>query len=109
MMFCTLCILASVLVFAGCENMELEPEKVPVQSVTLNSTSMEIEVGQSQTLTATISPSDAENQKIIWSSSNSSVATVADGVVTGVSAGNATITAKSDDGGKTATCEVEIK
>lgn len=89
--------------------MELEPEKVPVQSVTLNSTSMEIEVGQSQTLTATISPSDAENQKVIWSSSNSSVATVADGVVTGVSVGNATITAKSDDGGKTATCEVIVK
>ena len=109
MMFCTLCILASVLVFAGCENMQLEPEKGPVQSVTLNSTSMEIEVGQSQTLTATISPSDAENQKVIWSSSNSSVATVADGVVTGVSVGNATITAKSDDGGKTATCEVIVK
>lgn len=104
-----LSIIASALVLAGCENMELNPEKVSVQSVTLNSTSMEIEVGQSQTLTATISPSDAENQKVIWSSSNSSVATVADGIVTGVSAGNATITAKSDDGGKTATCEVIVK
>ena len=107
--FCTLYILASVLGFAGCENMELNPEKVSVESVTLNSTSMEIEVGQSQTLTATISPSDADNRKVIWSTSNSSVATVADGVVTGVSAGSVTITAKSDDGGKTAICEVTVK
>ena len=89
--------------------MELKPEKVSVESVTLNTTSLEVEVGQSQTLTATISPSDAENQKVIWSTSNSAVATVSDGVVTGLRAGNATITAKSDDGGKVATCEVIVK
>ena len=47
--------------------MELVPGKVSVESITLSGTSMEIEVGQSQTLTATISPSDAENQKVIWS------------------------------------------
>ena len=104
-----LCTLASLLVLNGCENMELEPEKVSVDSVTLNTASFEIEVGQSQTITATISPSDAENQKVIWSTSNSAVATVADGVVTGISTGRAIITAKSDDGGKTATCEVIVK
>lgn len=104
-----LCTLALLVVLNGCENMELEHEKVSVESVTLNTASLEIEVGQSQTLTATISPSDAANQKVIWSTSNSAVATVSDGVVTGLRSGNATITAKSDDGGKVATCEVIVK
>ena len=103
-----LCTLALLVVLNGCENMELEHEKASVESVTLNTASLEIEVGQSQTLTATISPSDAANQKVIWSTSNSAVATVSDGVVTGLRAGNATITAKSDDGGKVATCEVIV-
>ena len=109
MFYLVLCVIASAMIVTGCENVELESEKVSVESVTLNSTSMEIEIGECYTLTATISPSDAENQKVIWSTSNSSVATVVEGVVTGVGAGNATIAAKSDDGGRTATCEVIVK
>ena len=97
----------SVFIFiVGCAEKEIKP--ISVTSVTLNSTSMELTEGESQSLTAVISPSNAENQKVLWMSSNSSIATVNDGVVTAVKQGKAIITAKSDDGGKTATCEVTV-
>ena len=86
-----------------------EPAIVAVTSVTLDSTSITLVEGDSQTLTATVSPSNAENQKVLWSSSNSSVASVKEGVVTALKVGNATITAKTDDGGKTATCKVIVE
>ena len=92
-------------VFSSCREEELP---VAVTSVSLNSTSIELVEGTTQTLVATVSPSNAENQKVIWSSSNSSVASVTDGVVTAVKAGNATITVKTDDGNKTATCNVTV-
>ena len=92
-------------VFSSCREEELP---VAVTSVSLNSTSMELVEGTTQTLVATVSPSNAENQKVIWSSSNSSVASVTDGVVTAVKAGTATITVKTDDGNKTATCKVTV-
>ena len=91
-----------------CNSCTEEPASVCVSSVTLDSTSMTLVEGDSQTLIATISPSNAENQKVLWSSSNSSVATVKEGVVTAIKPGSATITVKSDDGGKTATCEVTV-
>ena len=84
------------------------PESVPVTAVTLNSASMELLEGESQTLTAVVPPSNADNQKVIWMSSNSSVASVADGKVTALKPGKATITVKTDDGGRTATCEVTV-
>jgi uncharacterized protein YjdB len=89
-------------------NCEKDIDPIFVTAVTLDSTSLTLVEGDSQTLTATISPSNAENQKVLWSSSNASVATVREGVVTAVKAGTATITVKSDDGGKTATCEVTV-
>ncbi|MCR5547527.1 MAG: Ig-like domain-containing protein [Bacteroidales bacterium] len=64
--------------------------------------------GESYTLTATVSPSNADNKTVLWTSSNASVATVNKGTVTAVSPGNAIITATSDDGGKTATCSVVV-
>ncbi len=61
------------------------------------------------TLTATVKPDDATNKTVTWSTSNKSVATVNDGVVTAVGAGKATITATTADGsGKTATCTVTV-
>lgn len=66
-----------------------------------------METGESAALTATISPKDATNQSITWSSSNTKVATVSDGKVTALSAGNTTITAKC--GSKTAACTVAVK
>ena len=87
---------------------EKEPKSVPVTGITLDSDSLTLTEGETARLTATISPSNADNQGVIWSSSNASVASVSNGTVTAVSAGSATITAKSDDGGKTATCNVTV-
>ncbi len=77
-------------------------------SVTLNKTEIEIAVGESETLTAAVEPSDAENKSVTWKSSNTNVATVEDGVVKALKAGTATITVTTDDGGKTASCTVTV-
>jgi uncharacterized protein YjdB len=65
-------------------------------------------VGDTVTLTATVIPSTATNKAVTWSSSAEGVATVENGVVTGVSAGSATITVTTVDGGKTDTCAVTV-
>lgn len=76
--------------------------------VTLNKTTDSINVGATDTLTATVVPSDATNKTVTWSSNNTAVATVSSsGVVTGVSAGTATITAKTSNN-ITATCDVTV-
>ncbi|MBT1711467.1 starch-binding protein [Fulvivirgaceae bacterium PWU5] len=82
---------------------------VPVASVAVSPASASFKVGLTQQLTATISPANATNQAITWSSGNTAVATVnSSGLVTGVSAGNATITATTVDGGKTATAAITV-
>ena len=82
---------------------------VPVTGVTLDPTSLTLDVNQTATLTATITPNDATNQNVTWTSDNPSVATVSGGVVTAVAPGEATITATTQDGsGKTATCTVTV-
>ena len=96
----------SVLLSFSCQ--EEIPQPVAVQAVYLNATSMELTEGESATLVATVSPNDAENKTVIWSSSNLSIASVSDGRVTALKAGKATITVRTDDGGKTATCEVTV-
>ena len=85
-----------------------EPAPIRVESIELDSEELELIEGNSISLVATILPEDAENQNVIWSSSNKAVASVKDGEVTAVSVGEATITAKSEDGGKKATCVVTV-
>ena len=81
---------------------------IAVTGVSLNKTSLSFTgTGSSQTLTATFSPSNATNKTLTWSSSNTSVATVSNGVVKAVGFGTATITAKSNNG-KTASCSVTV-
>ena len=80
----------------------------PVQSVGLNKTELALEVGKTGTLEAKVEPSDATNKNVTWSSSNPEVATVDNGVVTAVSAGEAIITVTTEDGAKTATCKVTV-
>lgn len=83
---------------------------VPVESVSLNKTELTLTEGGGETLTATITPTDAANQKVTWSSSASAVATVdATGKVTAVGAGTTIITVTTADGGKTATCKVTVE
>ena len=105
------CIASIILIFLGVTMIGCteEPAPIAVASVTLDSSSMTLVEGESQKLTATVSPSNAENKEVIWTSSNSSVASVKDGLVTAIKVGEATITVKTDDGGKTAACKVTVK
>ena len=89
--------------------------KINVESVTLDQPTLDKKVGDAAvTLTATVNPSDADDKTVTWKSSNETVATVADGVVTFVAAGTATITATATNGtaetsdDKEATCVVTI-
>ena len=85
-------------------------KEIKVTGVTLNKTETSIFVGGSETLTATVAPADATNQKVTWKSDNPEIVTVdATGKVTGVAIGEATITVTTEDGGKTATCKVAVK
>ena len=76
--------------------------------VSLSKTSVTVREAESTTITATVTPSDATNKVVSWSSSNDSVATVSGGKITGVSTGTATITAKTYNG-KSATCTVTVQ
>ena len=82
----------------------------PVQAtgVTLDKTLASVKQGKTLTLTATVAPADATNKNVTWSSDNESVATVSDGVVTGVATGTAQITATTVDGNHTASCTVTV-
>lgn len=82
---------------------------IPVTSIALNKTSAIVSISGTETLTVSYTPSDANTGLgITWSSNDPTVATVNNGVVTGVKAGTATITATSE-GGKTATCAVTVQ
>ena len=81
---------------------------VPVTGVSLSQTELSLSKGGTATLTATVAPSDATNQNVTWSSNNTEVATVEDGIVTAVAGGKAQITVTTEDGNHTATCEVSV-
>ena len=82
---------------------------VHASGVQMSQASADMIVGGTKTLTATIAPANAANKAVTWSTSNSSVATVTDaGVVTAHSAGSATITVTTADGGFTDTCVVTV-
>ena len=82
---------------------------VPVSGVSLNKDSTSLTVGDTETLTATITPDNATNKNVTWSSDTPSVASVNNGVVTAVAPGTATITVTTADGGFTATCAVTVR
>lgn len=83
---------------------------VGLKSISINKSSLTIKEQASSTLSVSYNPSNATNKKITWKSSNTGVAKVdSNGRVTGVSAGSATITAVSNDGGYVATCKVTVE
>ena len=90
---------------ASCE-VTVTPRTISVESITLNKPQLSLVKGATETLTATVLPTTATDKTVIWESSDTAVATVENGVVTAVAAGNATITAKA--GEKTATCAVTV-
>ena len=82
---------------------------VAVTGVSVNPTSLTLTVGgETGKITATVAPADATNKNVTWTSSAPAIATVANGVVTPVAAGDAVITVKTVDGEKTATCNVKV-
>ena len=81
---------------------------VSVTGVTLNKNSTSITVGSTETLTATVAPSNATNKNVTWTSSATSVASVSGGTVTALATGSTTITVRTVDGGYTATCTVTV-
>ena len=82
--------------------------EVSVTSVSLNKTSLSLKEGENETLVATVTPSNATNQSVTWTSSNTSVATVSNGTVNAIKEGKTTITVKTNDGNKVATCDVTV-
>ena len=83
---------------------------VHVTGISLDRNSAAIKEGEYITLVATVTPSNADNKSVSWSSSSDAVATVdASGKVTGVKAGSATITATAADGGMKATCSLSVE
>ena len=89
--------------FAGCAT---HGDEVAVESVTLDPTQKTLSVGDTFSINVTVSPSDATNKNVTWSSSDEETATVKDGVVTAVGIGNATITATAGD--KHGTCAIRV-
>lgn len=112
------CLLISFALLPACDK---QPDTIPVTGITLDPTSVELVDGESVLLTATISPSDATNKQVRWTSSNPNIL-VSDGKITtsfppgtntttinGREAlGRCTITATTEDGKKKATCKVTV-
>lgn len=82
--------------------------RVAVTGVSLNKNEITLKVNESETLNVTVLPSHATDTTVLWSSSDTSIATVDNGKVTAKKAGDAKITATTTDGGKTAECSVKV-
>ena len=85
-----------------------EKEPVSVTGISLSQTSLELQEGDTQILTATVSPSNADNKSVSWTATQPAVASVQEGTVTAHKEGTATIIVTTADGGKTATCTVNV-
>jgi uncharacterized protein YjdB len=81
---------------------------IPVSSVSLSKTSANIKLGAKLQLTGKISPTTASIKTVTWTSSSNTIATVVNGLVTGIKKGTATITVRTTNGGKTKKCIVKI-
>jgi len=82
---------------------------VKVSGVKLDKNALTLAPGENAQLYATITPADAANKKVTWISENNAVATVAEGLVTGVSAGSTIVRVTTEDGGYTAKCVVTVE
>ena len=104
-----LCVLTCALGLAACDDgsqTTTTTDPVAVENVTLSKTTLTLDVGDEETLTATVTPNNATDKTVTWTTSDAAIATVNDGTVKAVAAGSATITAKA--GEKSATCTVTV-
>lgn len=108
-------VLSVVLFFSFCSCSGNEPDSpgnsdgtISVSKVSLSPETLKLEEGESAILSASVSPNNATNKNVRWSSADASIATVVDGNVTAVKAGTTTITVTAEDGGKSATCSVTV-
>lgn len=94
----------TAVLFVACE--KATDETVKVTAVALNKTAISLEEGETETLVATVTPDNATDKTVKWSTSSAAVATVSNGKVTAAGKGTAKITAKAGD--KSAVCEVTV-
>ena len=94
--------------FSDSINVTVTASKVAVLGVILDKTSIDMEVGSTSTIKATVQPTNASDKTVTWSSNDEKIATVDNGTVHAISAGTAVITVKTNDGDKTATCSVNV-
>lgn len=92
--------------FAACGKEKGDDMQTDEVRIEMNEEMIELGVGETHRLTVSVSPSDAMDKEIVWSSSDESIAEVDDGTVTAKAAGEATITASTN--GKEATCRVTV-
>lgn len=88
---------------------EVTVQAIAVTGVSLDKTSATIKIGSSTTLKATVTPDDATNKEVTWSSSDNTIASVTNGTVSGIKEGTATITVTTKDGGFKAQCTVTVQ
>ena len=93
---------------AGC-TVTYEPQRIAVTGVALNETAVSLCVGDTVTLTAAVSPANATDKSVAWSSSNTGVVTVSDETVSAVGIGEAIVTVTTNNGEYTAQCAVSVK
>lgn len=99
-------VVAALLLFVwGCNKVS---NVILVSRISLSETAVTLRKGDVKMLQVTLTPSSADDQRVVWSSSNSNIASVSDGLITAVEVGKATVRATSADGRKRATCEVEV-
>lgn len=84
------------------------PTEVKVTGISLNNTNLELKIGDTYDLICNITPSNATNKNVEWSSSNTDIVSIENGKITAKTKGDATITVKSCDTGITATCNVKV-
>lgn len=87
----------------------LGEKDIPVEGVTLDKNKITLKVGETYKIKATVNPENSTNTNVVFTTSDSSIAKVDDeGLITAVAEGTATITVTTEDGAKTATCEVTV-
>lgn len=84
------------------------PKNVKVTGISLDKNNLELKIGDTYTLTSTITPNNATNKEVEWSSNNSDVATVENGKIVAKNKGDAKITVKSKDTGISASCKITV-